>query len=65
MKKDKTPKEYPSETTDKIIASMDLVYEKAKQIRHVKEQENALFVQQKLDQKWRSECDELRTFQSK
>ena len=28
MKKDKTPKEYPSDTTDKIIASMDLVYEK-------------------------------------
>ena len=28
MKKDKTSKEYPSETNDKIIASMDLVYEK-------------------------------------
>ncbi len=28
MKKDKTPKEYPSETNDKIVASMGLVYEK-------------------------------------
>ena len=28
MKKDKTTKEYQSETTDKIVASMDLVYEK-------------------------------------
>jgi hypothetical protein len=28
MKKDKNPKDYPSETNDKIIASMDLVYEK-------------------------------------
>lgn len=26
--KDKTPNEYPSETTAKIVASMDLVYEK-------------------------------------
>lgn len=39
--------------------------EKAKQIRMQKENENALFVKEKLDQKWRSECDELRTYQSK
>ena len=39
--------------------------EQAKQIRAQKENENTLFVQEKLDQKWRSECDELRTYQSK
>ncbi len=39
--------------------------EQAKQIRAQKENDNALFVQEKLDQKWRSECDELRTYQSK
>lgn len=39
--------------------------EKAKQIRLAKEHENDLFVKEKLDQKWRLECDELRTYQSK
>ncbi len=39
--------------------------EQAKQIRAQKESENKIFVQDKLDQKWRSECDELRTYQSK
>lgn len=39
--------------------------EKAKQIRQRKENENSEFVQEKLDQKWRLESDELRTYQSK
>lgn len=39
--------------------------EKAKQIRNNKENEMALFVKEKLDQKWRSECDELRLHESK
>lgn len=39
--------------------------EKAKQIRVAKATENELFVRDKMDQKWRLECDELRTYQSK
>ena len=39
--------------------------QRAKEIKEQRERENAMFVQEKLDQKWRSECDELRTFQSK
>ncbi len=39
--------------------------EKAKQIRINRDRENALLAEQKLEEKWRSECDELRTLKSK
>jgi len=39
--------------------------EKARLYREIKKNENAMFVEKKMEQKWRGECDELRTQQSK
>jgi len=61
-------KEYEKEILNSSITPLERaaqLREKAKQIRLNKENENALFVQEKLDQKWRLESDELRTYHSK
>lgn len=42
-----------------------ILREKAKQIRQKRDIEQSAFVQEKLEQKWRSENDELRSFMSK
>lgn len=39
--------------------------ERARKLQQEKEREQQEFVQEKLDQKWRAECDELRLLQSK
>ncbi|CAF0710400.1 unnamed protein product [Brachionus calyciflorus] len=61
-------KMYEQELMSRAITPLERaaqLREKAKQIRINRELEKAAFIQEKLDQKWRSECDELRTFQSK
>ncbi len=60
---------YERELQDNIISPLERaaqLREKAKQIRNIKEQENSIFVQKKLDQKWRylfefNLCQELKT----
>ena len=42
-----------------------ILREKAKQIRQKRDIEQSAFVQEKLEHKWRSENDELRSFMSK
>ncbi|RMZ98613.1 cilia- and flagella-associated 53-like [Brachionus plicatilis] len=61
-------KMYEQELLSSVVSPLERaaqLREKAKEIKMNKEMEKAAFVQEKLDQKWRSECDELRTFHSK
>ena len=47
---------YERELQESIISPLERaaqLREKAKQIRNIKEQENSIFFQKKLDQKWR------------
>lgn len=61
-------KAYEQEILNSTVSPLERaaqLREQAKQIRAQKETENNLFVAEKMDQKWRLECDELRTYHSK
>lgn len=61
-------KQYEQEIFSTTVSPLERaaeLREKAKIIRANKLAEDTKFVQEKLDQKWRLECDELRTYQSK
>lgn len=61
-------KQYEQEILSTTVSPLERaaeLREKAKIIRANKLAEDTKFVQEKLDQKWRLECDELRTYQSK
>lgn len=65
---DNEQRSYEKEILNSAVSPLERaaeLREKAKQIRLRKENEDMQFVQEKLDQKWRLESDELRTYQSK